>query len=482
MTDYKDPSRLNAPAQDPIAGMGFGKEPKRDTVSVGSAEISLESGQISERALSWQRTAVLLFTEYIVLAILAFPYSFQVLGMAGGVISTLIVGLFTLFTSHTLWQYCLLHPQIRDIADAAYWIFGEKRIWWYIGFTGLAFNNIFIMGLHCNAGATAINTLRPTICTSLWAFILTIFMWAGSLIRDLRHTTILGIVSAGTMFVCFLVVVIGHGVQGTPNGYVPATATTPATDLSWTVWAPEGTTFVQGVSALLNIVYTFVGQALIPSFVGDMARPEDFGKALYLSMAAELLLFTITGAVVYSYTGTQLTTAPAYGSLIKRFGKPAAALTLPTIIIVGILYSLVTSRAIFFQIFPEHSVHRRTHTKKGWIVWVSIVTVIWIIAYIIGASVPFFSDLLSLISSLFDSWFGFIFWSFAFKSMYKRSGYFTSTWRTCQTVLHIISLVAGLFFFGAGTYAAAKSIQISYSTGAVKTPFTCTNTGFLFTR
>lgn len=68
-----------------------------------------------------------------------------------------------------------------------------------------------------------------------------------------------------------------------------------------------------------------------------MAKPEDFPKALYLSMAAELVLFTITGAVVYSHTGTILTTAPAYGSLIKKYAQPAAAFTLPTIIIVGIL-------------------------------------------------------------------------------------------------------------------------------------------------
>lgn len=73
-------------------------------------------------------------------------------------------------------------------------------------------------------------------------------MWAGSLIRDLRHTTILGIVSAGTMFVCFLLVVIGHGVQGEPNGFIEGESST-----AWTLWAPEGTTFVSGMSAFLNI-------------------------------------------------------------------------------------------------------------------------------------------------------------------------------------------------------------------------------------
>jgi amino acid transporter len=90
------------------------------------------------------------------------------------------------------------------------------------------------------------------------------------------------------MFICFLIVVIGHGVQGTPNGYVSvaeATLKTPHTPLTWTVWAPEGTTFIQGTNAILNILYTFIGHALIPSFVGDMKRPQDFPKALYLSMA-----------------------------------------------------------------------------------------------------------------------------------------------------------------------------------------------------
>ena len=45
-------------------------------------------------------------------------------------------------------------------------------------------------------------------------------------------------------------------------------------------------------------------------------------------LQAELCLFTLSGAIVYSYTGTILTTAPAYGSLIAKYGRPAAAFTL----------------------------------------------------------------------------------------------------------------------------------------------------------
>lgn len=302
-------------------------------------------------------------------------------------------------------------------------------------------------------------------------------MFIPSLVRDFKYSLYAGLISAGTMFVCFLIVVIGHSVQGTPNGW------TPGTDLSWTVWAPRGTTFVQGMSALLNIAYTFIGQALIPSFVGDMKRPQDFPKALYASMAAELVLFTVCGAVVYSHTGTALTTAPAYGTLIARYGRPAAAMVLPTIIIVGVLYSLVTSRAIFFQIYPENSIHRRKHTVTGWAVWTAIVFAGWVISFIIGESIPFFNDLLSLISSLFDSWFGYILWAATWFSMSRAPGYRRSGWLYyTEFTINILMLLTGFFFFGAGTYASVQSIINSYALGAIKTPFTCVNTGFLFTR
>ena len=198
---------------------------------------------------------------------------------------------------------------------------------------------------------------------------------------------------------------VGSGVIDRPNKYISDSVK----PVVWTVWAPKGTTFVQGVSALLNIIYTFTGQALIPSFVGDMKNPEEFPKALYISMSVEVLLFTICGAVVYNYAGGFATT-PGYGSLTGWWLKCSAALTLPTIvrlmaeiptladscadsafwhcvqIIVGILYSLVTSRAVFFQIFNEKSIHRRTHTVKGWGVWIAIVSIGWIIAFIIGES------------------------------------------------------------------------------------------------
>lgn len=33
---------------------------------------------------------------------------------------------------------------------------------------------------------------------------------------------------------------------------------------------------------------------------------------------------------------------------------------------------------------------------KGWGTWIGIVTMIWVLAYVIGESIPFFGDLLSV--------------------------------------------------------------------------------------
>lgn len=46
----------------------------------------------------------------------------------------------------------------------------------------------------------------------------------------------------------------------------------------------------------------------------------------------------------------------------------------------------------------------------------------WACAFIIANVIPFFSSLLSLMSSLFDSFFGFIFWGIAYFRMRKADG------------------------------------------------------------
>lgn len=49
------------------------------------------------------QTAALLFSEYICLAIMSFPYSYSVLGLVPGIILTVVQAAFVLYTSLVIW-------------------------------------------------------------------------------------------------------------------------------------------------------------------------------------------------------------------------------------------------------------------------------------------------------------------------------------------------------------------------------------------
>jgi hypothetical protein len=66
------------------------------------------------------------------------------------------------------------------------------------------------------------------------------------------------------------------------------------------------------------------------------------------------------------------------------------------------MWKSVTSRFVFFRIF-HNSHHRHSNTLVGWSVWAAIVGTTWVFAFLIAEVIPFFSDMLSLMSSLFGT-------------------------------------------------------------------------------
>ncbi len=167
---------------------------------------------------------------------------------------------------------------------------------------------------------------------------------------------------------------------------------------------------------------------------------------------------------------------------------------IPTLIFLGVLYASVTARFVHFRIF-DGSKHKYGKTVKGWGTWAAILAATWLGAFIIAEVVPFFSDLLALMSSLFDSFFGFIFWGLAFWRMVwadrkargvPESGsvgavqtFWTSrTWgQRGELALNAIVLLIGIFFLIAGTYTSVESIIQGYQDGSVAGVFTCLSNG-----
>ncbi len=154
---------------------------------------------------------------------------------------------------------------------------------------------------------------------------------------------------------------------------------------------------------------------------------------------------------------------------------------IPTLIFLGVLYASVSARFVFFRVF-EGTRHKTEHTVIGWAAWVGILGATWIGAFIIAEVIPFFSDLLSLMSSLFDSFFGFIFWGVAYIRMRRVDGginwlHEQSLYGYMMLALNLFIISIGFFFLGAGTYVSVESIIESYAAGTVSGVFTCASNG-----
>ncbi|KAL8717959.1 MAG: hypothetical protein Q9225_004850 [Loekoesia sp. 1 TL-2023] len=472
-------SRLGGPS-----AIGITDTDDDSVVSVGKQMEMEASNAIKYRTCSWQKTAALLFSEYICLAIMSFPYSYSILGLVPGLIVTVAVAGLVLYTSLIVWEFCLRHPEVRDVCDLGQMLYYGWRWVWYGTAIMFLLNNTFIQGLHVLTGAKYLNTMtNHSVCTIGFSAIMAVISWVCSLPRTFDTLSKLATLSAFFTFISVLLAAIFAGIESHPKGYntggpkgilvgEPKVYTT----------SPSGTPFIDGMNAFLNISYTFIGQITLPSFIAEMKEPKDFPKALWAVTIAEIILFSLVGAVVYVYTGTQYNTSPAFGSLGNElYLKVSFSFMIPTLIFLGVLYASVSARFLFFRIF-EGTRHKGNHTVVGWASWAGILAITWVVAFIVAEVIPFFSDLLSLMSSLFDSFFGFIFWGTAYMRM-RRADYGPG-WISKRGIrgvagfsFNVFIILVGCYMLTAGTYATVQNIINSYKANAVGTAFSCATNG-----
>jgi hypothetical protein len=390
---------------------------------------------------------------------MSFPWSYSVLGLVPGLILTVAVAGLVLYTSLIVWEFCLRHPEVKDVCDIGQTLFWNSKWAWYFTAVMFILNNTFIQGLHCLVGAKYLNTItNHSVCTIGFSAIVAVISWICSLPRTFSALAKLALFSALFTFISVLLATVFSAIEPHPALY-------PTLGEPQVLAIPlKGTTFVAGMNAFMNISYTFIGQITLPSFIAEMKNPRDFPKALWAVTIAEIIVFSIVGAVIYAYTGTNYITAPAFGSISNEvYKKVSFSFMIPTLIFLGVLYASVTARFVFFNLFKNNKNHVNNHTVVGWASWAGILAVTWIFAFIIAEVIPFFSDLLSLMSSLFDSFFGFIFWGVAYLRM-RRADYGPRFWKVrgirgiAGYIFNIIIILIGLLFLTAGTYVSFRKL------------------------
>ncbi|KAI5780534.1 transmembrane amino acid transporter protein-domain-containing protein [Geopyxis carbonaria] len=443
--------------------------PDSGSMTVEEQKALEQSHDIKYRTCSWQKTAALLFSEYICLAIMSFPWSYSVLGLVPGLILTVAVAGSVLYTSLVLWRYCLRHPEVKDVCDIGQKLFWGKRWAWYATAVCFLLNNTFIQALHCLVGAKYLNTMSGhSICTVAFSAIIAVISFVLSIPRTFSSLAHAATFSAVTMFIAVVLAMGFAGSENHPAGY------TEGTPVHWNLWPAKGTSYVLGMSAFLNISYTFIGQITIPSFIAEMENPKEFPRALWAVTICEIIVFSLAGSIMYVYSGNNYVTAPAFSSIgfHGTLGtKIAFTFAFPTIIFLGVLYASVSARFLFFRLF-RGSRHVHSNTTAGWAGWAAILAVTWVLAFIIAEVIPFFSDLLSLMSALFDSFFGFIFWGVAWFRL-REERVVKGRWDSVEWALNVFLIAVGVYFLTAGTYSTVQSIIDNYKLAAYGGVFSC---------
>lgn len=197
-----------------------------------------------------------------------------------------------------------------------------------------------------------------------------------------------------------------------------------------------------------------------------MHTPEDFTKSIWTLGILEIVIYIITGATIYAFVGLDVK-SPAFLSAGDVVSKVAFGVALPVIFISGSINTIVAGRLIHGRIY-RNSVTRYVNTPKGWITWLSLISFITVLAWIIAEAIPFFSDLLGIASALFTSGFSF-YWPPVMWFMLIRQGNWWSKDNLFLSIVNIFVFLFGLMVLVGGLYSTIIDIVSSLAYYALDT-------------
>lgn len=472
--------------EDSMGSMGFDYEKQHhdgiddkvmpdgtETAEVFSSIAGEEEVQDSNnRTMSWQRTTLLLFGDQVCLAITSQPWTFKVLGWVPALITTVVCGIVFWISSHTLWQFVMKHPQIRDVGDVGYLLFGRNRLAYMATMFMLLGYNIIFCGFHILMGTQVLNAVTDhSLCTAVFGVIVTLICIVISIPRTLGHVSIMSIGSAICMGLAILLFMIFVGIEDHPASGMQG-AYPVAGPVKTYAFPQPGTTWIDCVNAVLNITFLWFAQILFPSFIAEMRQPRDFPKALTIFTLASFALFIVPAIVGFYYLG-QYAQAPAFGSLQHHYKQVSFGPVIVATTVIGSIYANVSVKFIYRLVLHKAPHHQTSNTIIGWSTWLALIVVFWFIAYIFAEVIPSMGDFQTLLGAAFDSHFGLTFWAVTYWHLY-RGRFFDGFLRSVLTLIHIFILLAGFFLWGPGLYVAVQTIITDYS-GGTRPVFSCAN-------
>ncbi|TVY46758.1 N amino acid transport system protein, partial [Lachnellula occidentalis] len=426
---------------------------------VGEIGVLEAQGEAHFKRLGWKRLTVVLLVEAIALGALSIPSAFATLGMVAGVILTVGIGLIAIYTSYVVGQVKLKFPKVAHYADAGRLLMG--RFGYELVGAMFTLQLVFLVGSHCLTATIAfLNLSTNGACSVVFGFVSAIILFLVAIPPSFAEVAILG-------YIDFVSIMLAIGITIIATGITSGNATQA---VDWSAWPQEGTSFASAFVAVTNIVFAYSFSICQFSFMDEMHRPQDFIKSIWSLGLLEIFIYTLTGALIYAFVGQDVQ-SPALLSAGPTISKVAFGVALPVIFISGSINGTVVARYLHGRIYKD-SVVRFINTKKGWITWLALLAFLTAIAFVIAEAIPFFSDLLSIMSALFISGFTFYFPAMMWFMLIKKGKWYAKENLLLSAVNGAV-FVIGMITLVAGTYAAIVDIMDQYKKGTVHAPFTC---------
>jgi len=135
-------------------------------------------------------------------------------------------------------------------------------------------------------------------------------------------------------------------------------------------------------------------------FMAEMRRPMDFWKAMAYAQVFITVVYMFFGLFVYSYQGQFVLNPANQGISIYGLQTATNAISLTAGLIAAALYGNIGIKVIYQNILVEFFRAPPLTAATGKYLFAACVIMYWSLAYIIGSSIPQFTNLSALIAAL----------------------------------------------------------------------------------
>lgn len=447
-----EPKTLNNGDNSLFTGAGAGAAaPTYDSASEKMVGVVTEfekrkmlAGNKKFHRLGWKRLTIVLIVTAVALGALSIPAAFATLGMVAGVICSIGIGLIAIYTAYIVGKVKVMFPTVEHYPAAGGLMFG--KVGYEIVGAMLTVQLILLTASHCLTGTIAFNNLTEIdICSLVWGVVSAVILLLLAVPPSFAEVAILGYIDFASIVAAILITIIATGIQSSQA----------AEPVNWSAWPKPDITFAQAFIAICNIFFAYSFTLSQFSFMDEMHTPSDYMKAIWTLGGIEIAIYTLTGALIYSFVGVDVK-SPALLSAGNTVSKVAFGVALPVIFISGSINTTVAARYIHGRIY-KNSVTKYVNTTKGWLTWLAIISIITWLGFVIAEAIPFFSDLVAITSSLLNSGFTLYFPALMWFLLLKK-GKWNSKENILWSILNGFIFFLGLVVLVCGTYAAIQDI------------------------